>query len=84
MRYSIQQRTNRGDMFSLDTGDVFEVIDENGRVVRSYSDTEANTGSTSGSGGWRTVNNALRVELTADGRSVRLIRGDQVTIDPLP
>ncbi len=85
-KYRVLYRTSsRGDLFEIETTYIWDVVDEAGTVVRTY--TEESSGTLRG-GAWQMDDSTSTeigwVELTEDGRSVRVLRGGVATIEPLP
>lgn len=80
----LYRESSRGDLFEIETTYIWDVVDETGAVVRTY--TGENSG-TMGGGAWKMdelSSGVSWVELAEDGRSVRVSRGSVVTLEPLP
>ncbi len=85
-RYRVVNRSySRGDLFEIETVDVYEVVDEHGAVIRRYDGASSGSLARDGSGwDYDGGGSSLFVELTPDGGAVRVVRGNTVTIEPLP
>lgn len=80
----VYRRHSHGDLFEIEVDEVYEVVDEHGAVVRRYE--ASSSGRYEGGPDWAMegTSGVTSVELTEDGRAVRVRRGGVETIEPLP
>ena len=86
MTYRVRYREDsRGDLFEIETTSIWEVVDDAGIVVRTYTSESFGT---LGGGTWQmddTHSGAIaKVEISEDRRSVKVSRGNALTLEPLP